>query len=353
MYDQLQSLLHKLSYDHTSDTLISVGDIVAKGSHKGSMAVLSYMSSHNITAVRGNHDQKVIEWQSWLQWIRSLPGGPKFLETARAKWLEAMKNGADDVELWVEKQIKQDKDNSKWWKRIPSGWTLFGDHFEIAHAMSDEEYDYLVSRPLKLHIPHAHAFVAHAGILASDPRYNPWHKNQPLAKVPLGKSIPVLRRLQEGAILSDVPQNLDPWVTLNMRGVKNKQVTRGKDGTAWSKLYKQDMKMCHGFEQSLYSTSHDKENLPCIPATVVYGHAASRGLDVKRWTIGIDTGCVYENRLTALVLGGRYAGVRLEDDEDVDDDDYEEEIEIDGKKRKSVVKFGDNGRGKLVSVSCS
>ena len=42
--------------------------------------------------------------------------------------------------------------------------------------------------------------------------------------------------------------------------------------------------------------------LPCEPATVVYGHAATRSLDIKRWSMGVDTGCVYGRRLTSLVL---------------------------------------------------
>ena len=29
-----------------------------------------------------------------------------------------------------------------------------------------------------------------------------------------------------------------------------------------------------------------------MPASVVYGHAAARGLDINRWSFGLDTGCV-------------------------------------------------------------
>lgn len=34
------------------------------------------------------------------------------------------------------------------------------------------------------------------------------------------------------------------------------------------------------------------KKLPCYPSTVVYGHAAARGLDIKRWSKGLDSGCV-------------------------------------------------------------
>ncbi|KAG7451184.1 Metallo-dependent phosphatase [Guyanagaster necrorhizus] len=343
MFDHLQALLAKLSYEPSSDVLISVGDIVTKGPHTGSTEVLSYMASNNITAVRGNHDQKVIEWRSWLNWIHSLRGGSQFLRETRDKWNKAQYHGEIDIEDWVEKQTKLDKANSNWWKKIPDGWKLFGDHFEIAHTMSDKEFEYMVSRPLKLHAPFAHAYLAHAGILASDPHYEPSYKNQPLARVPVISPGPppdtdILRRLQELAVLTEVPQNLDPWVTLNIRGVKNMEVTRGKDGTPWSELYNKDVAMCEGFEQNIHTT----KALPCQPATVIYGHAASRGLDVKRWTIGIDSGCVYGKRLTALVLGGKNSHV----------DFTELERDIDDVMTRSIIPFGDRGRGQIVSVSC-
>jgi hypothetical protein len=35
-----------------------------------------------------------------------------------------------------------------------------------------------------------------------------------------------------------------------------------------------------------------RRNMPCIPSTVIYGHTASFGLDLRRWTKGLDSGCV-------------------------------------------------------------
>lgn len=224
------ALLAKVLYDPSSDVLISVGDIVAKGSHAGSMDVLEFMASNNITAVRGNHDQKVIEWRTWMEWIHYL-GGRGWLKDAQRRWEKAQEQGADDVDDWVEDQAKHDKKHGKWWKKIPEGWTLFGDHFKVAEKMTHEQYTYMLQRPLQIHVPHAHTFIAHGGILSSDPNYKAGHKRQPLAHIPIlpesdtsyqglsGDVTSVLRHLQELAILNDVPQNLIPWNTLNMRGV--------------------------------------------------------------------------------------------------------------------------------------
>lgn len=49
------------------------------------------------------------------------------------------------------------------------------------------------------------------------------------------------------------------------------------------------MSRCGGYKRELQTS---KAALPCYPSTVVYGHAASRGLDIKRWSIGLDSGCV-------------------------------------------------------------
>ena len=38
------------------------------------------------------------------------------------------------------------------------------------------------------------------------------------------------------------------------------------------------------------------------PVTVVYGHDSKRGLNLKRWSKGLDSGCVNGGRLSALVV---------------------------------------------------
>lgn len=131
-------LLDQVSYNEKKDTLIHLGDIITKGPHAGSLSVLSFMSKHNVSGVRGNHDQQVIEWRTWLDWIHSLEGGAgsRWLEELEQKWEEENQGGdlEDDslTEAWVRTQRGKGQRDSKWWSRVPKGWKLFSEHYRIA-----------------------------------------------------------------------------------------------------------------------------------------------------------------------------------------------------------------------------
>ena len=300
--------------------LIHVGDIVTKGPHEGSLVLLTYLASNNITGVRGNNDQKVVEWRGWLNWITSLPGGKAWLDHLEKM---APNSDADKKQLkeWMEDQRKaSSKEDKKWWKRIPDKWVLFSDHYKVARDMSATEFQYLLDLPLRLYVPNAHVFIVHAGLLASDPQYPYYDKRQPLARVPIlmatdadtskrkktKNEVESLRKLQDLSLLTLIPQNLIPWVVLNIRSIKNGEVTKkNKIGRPWSELWNLEMNRCVGYDEEFPHGAVDrdskeisgrkkgsKQELPCYPSTVVYGHAAARGLDLKRWSIGLDTGCV-------------------------------------------------------------
>ncbi|KAG6817678.1 hypothetical protein H0H87_005436 [Tephrocybe sp. NHM501043] len=327
------------------------------------------MASHNITGVRGNHDQQVIEWRAWIHWIRTQPGGPHWLDETHVKWINAKSEGVQDPEEWLDSQKHKDEDD-KWWKKIPKGWVLFGTHFTIAQDMSEAQFAYLRSLPYTIHIPNAHAFIVHGGLLASNPEHGHEHSSQPLARIPrLPKSLKgcnecnnntrntlALRAIQERAILTQVPQNTIPYNILNIRSIVKGKVTKQSNGKPWSKAWKEDMLRCAGFDgelKNVQAVKKKKQLLPCYPITVVYGHAAGRGLDVKRWSVGLDTGCVYERHLSALVLGG--PGAKLVEKDDSDDEEEEGHVDSDEnddstyslKAAAGLIKFGSSHHGKI------
>ncbi|TFK75219.1 Metallo-dependent phosphatase [Pluteus cervinus] len=306
-YKYLKNLLDSISYNPPKDVLVHVGDVTAKSSLPKALTLLNFLSSNNITGVRGNHDQNVVEWRGWLNWIHTLPGGSDWLADETAKWAHAHDKGTK-LKIWNQRRRNECKKNDCgfWWKRIPKSWRLFGDHFKIAEAMTVQDYEYLIRLPLKIHVPSANAFIIHAGLLSSDPKYPPDHHKQPLARRPIVprpregiENIPLMRRRQESRILTEVEPNTDPYINLNLRSIQGTEPTRAHKGLPWSNIWNRDMSNCQGYQDTV-----SKDALPCYPSTVVYGHAASRGLDIKRWTVGIDSGCVTGNRLSALIIGG-------------------------------------------------
>ncbi|OSD06481.1 hypothetical protein PYCCODRAFT_1442647 [Trametes coccinea BRFM310] len=483
MNRSLHNLLSTLSYDPHKDTLFLAGDILAKSSEAGSLAILDFLSQRRsgecfpeiqprrpekasassagkgsrckqVFAVRGNHDQMIVQWRAWRDWfeplqltfpsadlypprlsVPSFPSvtstqsatydagppvgtGSQFLSLIESEWLRDRTtdpNGAgSDPQEWADIARKRAVGTwrAEWWKRIPQpgrgraakDWIMFGDHYWIARDMKPEHAQFLYSLPLVIHVPSEHFFLVHGGLLPLDPRRPATDERQPLAHIPspddvvdrpldgddydhallrLDPSqdilrgtklrgnhtegeIEELRIAQERSILQDVPHNRDPWVLLNMRGVrKSGKVTRRSDkGKPWAKIWNGQMKRCAGFKNvtaldpsaaqedeweedavESFTRFHltqaraqdedeDEKSLPCYPSTVVYGHAASRDLDVRRWTVGLDTGCLYGRRLTSLVLQrkpGAEGPTRTlpTDDEDEDEDEEEDEEEED------------------------
>lgn len=115
-------------------------------------------------------------------------------------------------------------------------------------AISKADYEYLRSLPLILHLPSEHTFIVHAGLLPHDPTHSITDRRQPLSHLPsLSKTItdssllgidwpanvrmrptvPIYRQAQEVNLIQDIPQNMDPWVLLNMRSLrKDNKVTK-------------------------------------------------------------------------------------------------------------------------------
>jgi hypothetical protein len=87
--------------------------------------------------------------------------------------------------------------------------------------MTPEQYTYLRKLPMTLHLPSEHTFVVHAGMLPYDVTQPMQADGQPLAHAPhpdIGNTAD-RRATQEETVLTNVPQNNDAFVLLNMRNV--------------------------------------------------------------------------------------------------------------------------------------
>ncbi|GAA5987759.1 hypothetical protein JCM11641_006521 [Rhodosporidiobolus odoratus] len=68
-HTSLLRLLKRLSFSPSShgDTLLHTGDILAKSPLDSSLTTISLLRRLGAKGVRGNHDQKVIEWRKWME----------------------------------------------------------------------------------------------------------------------------------------------------------------------------------------------------------------------------------------------------------------------------------------------
>jgi hypothetical protein len=116
-------------------------------------------------------------------------------------------------------------------------------HRKMMQSFTDEDWQTMAKMPLYAELPDHELVIAHAGI-------------QPL--VPLAQQ--------------------DPWVLTHLRSFDENGEPSHRDGSrSWA-------------------ASH------AGPTHVVFGHNAVRGLQLHEHATGLDTGCVYGGRLTALVL---------------------------------------------------
>lgn len=110
--DELDDLLRHMGFDPKGDRLVLVGDLVAKG--PDSLGVVDRARELGALAVRGNHEQHVLRFESARREGRPLP---KIADT----------------------------------------------HREVLAALDATRLDYLFSLPFHLHFPELNARVVHAG----------------------------------------------------------------------------------------------------------------------------------------------------------------------------------------------
>lgn len=116
-------------------------------------------------------------------------------------------------------------------------------HREIARSLRPVDWSLIQNAPLSVDLPDHGVRVVHAGV---DP-YVPFDKQK-------------------------------PGTLLRIRTVPDLAKKRGERQVLWGERY-------------------------TGPPHVVFGHNAAPGLQLHPWATGLDTGCVYGGRLTALVLG--------------------------------------------------
>jgi hypothetical protein len=193
---ELDALLDRVAFA-SGDRLVFVGDLIARGPN--SLAVLDIVRRTGAIVVRGNHEQKLLDW---------LDG--------REKWLRG------------ESAAKP-----------PSIGKM---HREIGRRLRPIDWSLLQTTKTWLDLPEHALRVVHAGI---DPDVAFDHQ--------------------------------DSNTMMRIRTVISPTGKRGQRHVLWGSRY-------------------------TGPPHIVFGHNAAPGLQLHSWATGLDTGCVYGGRLTAMIL---------------------------------------------------
>jgi len=265
---ELLHLLEKVGFSAETDHLIATGDVVTKG--PDSVGVLDELIRLKADSVRGNHEDRLLEGAKTLLGTSMPPKSPAATSQGYAKDDELLR------------------------------------HFKPKHMR------YLRNMPLMLRIPalpHASTtrrkkedhiaediIVAHAGIVPH---------------VPLEKQDPYfVMNMRSIDDRTHMPSSLHrtkkgksrPWIQLwnwyNDRVFRGRSLKGFHIYTTSDEQAEQD----EGWSDRIWNFAFGDRKIKPKPHVVVYGHDAKSGLQLHRWSKGLDSACVRGEQLTALVL---------------------------------------------------
>lgn len=262
-YGALRKLLRKMNYSPKHDEVILLGDFLSKGPK--SFEVLDYAIENQMSCVLGNHELLVLQKYSTYYNLER----PKFCTTV---------NGSvtcESTNMITPSRVKYDQ------------------HLSIAKRLKQRHLDYLTNCSIILDM----GLVGYAKKDAKKQKPKTSGFSQHVLSNKLNYSSPVKglavhAGLQWNLALED--QSVD--VVTNIRGlykpdfVKPSYESRSTVDedlvTPWSTVWNEK-------QEKLQSTDRK---------IVFYGHESSRGLSLKDYAKGLDSGCVRGGELSALVI---------------------------------------------------
>jgi len=265
----VKALVDKAHSKQFKSHIVLAGDLVTKGPK--SIEVLDLAIKLKASCVRGNNDDKVMLAYHHIQQRRQERSTSNEEEHEDSN-SENDDSDDDDNDNGSEKHAEKSESELDSTTKKKSKKPFSKSDRRIARKMKPHHVKYLDSCPLMLtaHLPHIGDIITvHAGIL------------------------PGLHLLKQ-----------DPYTLMNMRTIDpvTHQPSASRDGGEhWAKLWNKEQEK--QYKKEGYG-SEEKGGIGHMMTTVVYGHDARRGLEIKRFTRGLDSNCVRGGRLTALVLDG-------------------------------------------------
>ncbi|KAK3718127.1 hypothetical protein LTR37_005242 [Vermiconidia calcicola] len=267
---ELKKLLKHVDFDEKTDHLIAVGDVVSKG--PDNVGVLDELIRLGASSVRGNHEDRLLAMAPSV----FSSGSPSLPEGVSSKRSEK-----------DEKLLRQlSKHHLKYLHDMPL-------MLQIPELPMASKATHKTSSPLSEEILVVHAgLVPAVSLFKQDPYY-----------------VMNMRSIRKKTHLplaeADAKQS-SPWH--NVWGWYNDRLFRKKSTKDFRILVSSDADSdidALAFGSWLDVLRLRKKDRWPKPQTVVYGHHSKAGLQLHRWSKGLDTGCVRGGELTALVLDAR------------------------------------------------
>jgi bis(5'-nucleosyl)-tetraphosphatase (symmetrical) len=285
MLNQLEALLDKADYSSSrGDRVIFVGDLVNKGPK--SSGVVQYAMDINATSVRGNHEDKVL--RVWA--------------------------GAEEARIKAEAEGKDGKEAYEAFKKnLGSGKQKA---LEVAESLTPEQRAWLSTLPVALRLGDLPGLgdvaVVHGGMVPgiSLDEQEPWAMYNIRALIDFDDDDDEVVQSDEFKAtieerLADMAPGMEPsQQQLNnakqraidlYRKVGHIPTSEFEDGNWWVEMWNQQQ----------------EEKVESDRMTVVYGHDSKRKIQMKGYSIGLDSGCVNGKKMTALVLQPKNGGGAL------------------------------------------
>ncbi|CAD0086967.1 unnamed protein product [Aureobasidium vineae] len=289
--NELLRLLKAVGFNKDTDKIIATGDVLAKG--PDSPGVIDTLISLEALSVRGNHEDRILLAAN----SRVSKGAPVETNDEPSTDVSAASRGAG----------------------------LKGE--ALLDYLKPRHLKWLRSLPLIIHIS-ALAPPKHSAPAASS--------LDTLSKKKKKKTFKILDDINvvHAGLVPSVPLlRQDPFSVMNMRSMSptnHVPSENRKKGIPWERVwgwYNDRISRTHSSFlswlfgsaaesseasewwkslNSLYSEDDGGEAQPLVkhskPSVVVYGHDSPRGLNLKRWSKGLDSGCVNGDKLSAMVL---------------------------------------------------
>ncbi|TDZ38677.1 Bis(5'-nucleosyl)-tetraphosphatase, symmetrical [Colletotrichum spinosum] len=299
MRASLDALLDELHFDTSKgDHLVLAGDMINKG--PDSRGVIDTVMRLGASAVRGNHEDRVLLAHRGMKVnhvadedIHGNPVPPNESSSSSSSEDNDTSDDADDLEPAI----------------FPHGDSA---ERATARSLSKKHLDWLATLPVILDVGSVESLgnlvVVHAGL------------------------VPGLTLKQQ-----------DPWAVMNMRGLvyPREDLRRQEAKNALQEYRKEHHQTSPGLTDSMIAEEHERRRKPddraiAIPTdrhegasswpkawnahqkslpepeprtAVVYGHDSKKGLSLSKYSFGLDSGCVNDGDLTALVIESTTEGV--------------------------------------------